>query len=58
MGLFRYILGGESRRNLKKLDKLASEKYGIPEIQLMENAGKAIFDEINKNISAKSFAVF
>ena len=23
MGLFRYILGGESRRNLKRLDKLA-----------------------------------
>ena len=25
MGLFRYILGGESRRNLKKLDKLADQ---------------------------------
>ena len=47
-----------SSEDIKKLDKLASEKYGIPEIQLMENAGKAIFDEINKNISAKSFAVF
>ncbi len=47
-----------SSADIKKLDKLASEKYGIPEIQLMENAGKAIFDEINKNISAKSFAVF
>ena len=47
-----------SSADIKKLDKLASEKYEIPEIQLMENAGKAIFDEINKNISAKSFAVF
>ncbi len=25
MGLFRYILGGESRRNLKKLDKMADK---------------------------------
>ena len=29
MGLFRYILGGESRRNLKKLDKMADEVLAL-----------------------------
>jgi len=29
MGLFRYILGGESRRNLKKLDKLADKVIAL-----------------------------
>ncbi len=31
MGLFRYILGGESRRNLKKLDKLADTVLSLQE---------------------------
>lgn len=44
--------------DIKKLDKLASEKYGIPLHQLMENAGKSIFDEIKVNFSDKKFAVF
>ncbi len=29
MGLFRYILGGESRKNLKKLDKLADKVLSL-----------------------------
>ena len=29
MGLFRYILGGESRRNLKKLDKMADKVIAL-----------------------------
>lgn len=44
--------------DIKKLDKLASEKYGIPLQQLMENAGKSIFDEIKENFQDKKFAVF
>ena len=44
--------------DIKKLDKLASEKYGIPLSQLMENAGKSIFDEIKTNFRDKKFAVF
>ncbi len=44
--------------DIKKLDKLASEKYGIPLYRLMENAGKSIFDEIKVNFSDKKFAVF
>ncbi len=31
MGLFRYILGGESRRNLKRLDKLADTVLSLDE---------------------------
>ena len=44
--------------HIKKLDKLASEKYKIPVSELMENAGRAIFDEIKKNSFGKKFAVF
>ena len=44
--------------DIKKLDKLASEKYGIPVSVLMENAGRSIFEEIKKNFKAKKFAVF
>ena len=29
MGLFRYILGGESRRNLKKLDRMADKVLSL-----------------------------
>ena len=29
MGLFRYILGGESRKNLKRLDKMADEVLAL-----------------------------
>ncbi len=44
--------------HIKKLDKLASEKYGIPLWRLMENAGKSIFDEIIKDFPDNMFAVF
>ncbi|MBR5479641.1 MAG: NAD(P)H-hydrate epimerase [Clostridia bacterium] len=44
--------------DIKKLDKLASTKYGIPESQLMENAGKSIFNCIKENFCETKFAVF
>lgn len=44
--------------HIKKLDKLAMEKYKIPVSELMENAGKSIFDEIKENFCDKKFAVF
>ncbi|MBR5507427.1 MAG: NAD(P)H-hydrate epimerase [Clostridia bacterium] len=44
--------------HIKCLDRLASEKYGIPLSQLMENAGKSIFDEIKKSFSERKYAVF
>ncbi len=44
--------------DIKKLDKLAAEKYGIPEIQLMENAGKSVFSQIKETFSNQNFAVF
>ena len=44
--------------HIKRLDKLASEKYGIALSQLMENAGKSIFDEIKETFADKKFAVF
>lgn len=31
MGLFRYILGGEGRRNLKRLDRLADRVLSLDE---------------------------
>jgi len=47
-----------SSAHIKKLDNLAAEKYGIPLSQLMENAGKSIFDEIKDNFHDNKFAVF
>ena len=44
--------------HIKQLDKLASEKYGIPLSELMENAGKSIFGEIKNNSFGDKFAVF
>ena len=44
--------------HIKQLDRLASEKYGIPINELMENAGKSIFDEIKNNFTNNKFAVF
>jgi len=44
--------------HIKQLDKLVAEKYGIPESELMENAGKSIFDEIKKDFNENKFAVF
>ncbi len=44
--------------HIKLLDKLTSERYGIPVSVLMENAGKSIFDEIKKKFHNKNFAVF
>lgn len=47
-----------SSAHIKQLDSLVSGKYGIPLSQLMENAGKSIFDEIKDNFADNKFAVF
>ena len=44
--------------DIKRLDKLASEKYGIPVDVLMENAGRAIYDEIQANFLNKCNKIF
>ena len=44
--------------DIKKLDKLTAEQYGIPEHQLMENAGKSIFLQIKETFLNQNFAVF
>lgn len=44
--------------HIKKLDELASQKYGIPVSELMENAGMSIFREIRDNFTQNKFAVF
>ena len=44
--------------HIKQLDGLASEKYGIPLDELMENAGKSVFDEIKEKFPKDKFAVF
>ncbi len=32
---------------MREIDRVTIEKYGIPGIVLMENAGRAVVDEIN-----------
>ncbi len=44
--------------HIKQLDALASQKYGIPLSQLMENAGGSIFNEIKENFFNNKIAVF
>ena len=44
--------------DIKQLDKLASQKYGIPVSSLMENAGMAIYQEIKNDFQNDKFAVF
>ncbi len=68
MGLFRYILGGEARRSLKKLDKMADkvialeEKYSVlsdDELREQTNVLKARLKdgETLENILYDAFAV-
>ena len=47
-----------SSADIKKLDNLAATKYGIPETQLMENAGKSIFERIKDTFHNEKFAIF
>jgi len=44
--------------DIKKLDKLASEKYGVLVSELMENAGRSIYNEIKATFVNNKFAVF
>jgi NAD(P)H-hydrate epimerase len=43
-----------TRKQLQKIDRLATEKYGIPSIILMENAGRAAAEETLKLIHKKT----
>ena len=49
-----------SINEMRKLDKLASEEFGIPEEILMENAGIAVYDTIKEDIGikGKKFLIF
>jgi len=42
---------------MKFLDKKASMEYGIKELDLMENAGRKIAEEILKQASADKFLI-
>ena len=43
-----------SRKQLQEIDRLATERYGIPSIILMENAGRAAAEETIKLIHNKT----
>lgn len=43
---------------MKKIDRLAQEKYGMPSIILMENAGRASAEEILKRFRKGKGAIF
>lgn len=34
---------------MREIDRVTTEKFGIPGVVLMENAGNAVVDEIKKN---------
>ncbi len=47
-----------SSENIKEIDKICEEKYNIPTLILMENAGRSIYNYISSNIDKnKSIAV-
>jgi NAD(P)H-hydrate epimerase len=54
MGFMKFA----TSEHIKQLDKLAGENYGIPLWQLMENAGKSIFDAMIEDIVSNKYAVF
>jgi hydroxyethylthiazole kinase-like uncharacterized protein yjeF len=35
---------------MREVDRLTTERYGIPSLQLMENAGKAVFDYLHASL--------
>ena len=39
---------------MQKIDRIAQEKFGIPAVVLMENAGRASFDLARKMLPAKN----
>lgn len=47
-----------SSAHIKQLDNIALKEYNIPVCELMENAGRSIFEKIKENFSEKNFAVF
>src|SRR5450432_2346575 len=50
-----------TRAQLREIDRLAVERYGMPSILLMENAARAVADvvgEMLSNISGKSVTIF
>ena len=70
MGLIKYILGGESRRNLKRLDSMSDKVLALEEKYLSlsdeeliaqtpsekrENSKMMVLDRKNHKISHKNF---
>lgn len=44
--------------HIKQLDNLAATKYNIPVSVLMDNAGRAVFKQIEKDTNAEEYAIF
>ncbi len=45
-------------QKMKNIDRLATQRFGIPSLILMENAGRAVADEARKVLYNKSAPVF
>ncbi len=44
-------------KQMQKLDDVAINTFGIPSVVLMENAGRAVFEEITKGVAVKRACV-
>ena len=42
-----------SRKKMKQIDKLATKKFAIPSLILMENAGRSVAEEAKKMLKSK-----
>jgi len=45
-----------TREEMGRLDRTASERYGIPSLLLMENAGRAVFREVERLVRSGTVA--
>lgn len=52
------MLRSVTREEMQWLDRMTTERYGIPSIQLMENAGREVCDVVQREFSPRRVLVF